>query len=701
MILVVAEKPSVARDIARVLGCSVKGDGFLSGKDYHVTWALGHLVGLCDPAEVDPRYKKWDFATLPILPETLPTKVLPKTRKQYGAVKKLMLDPEVDRIICATDSGREGELIFRFIYLQAGCRKPVDRLWISSMTDAAIREGFAGLKPSEAYDALYTSARCRAEADWLVGMNASRAFSLKYDALLSMGRVQTPTLHLIVQRDLEIRDFVPQTYYEIRADFGDYEGLWVHPETKETRCPDQDKAREVVRQVKGKTGAVEQLISEKKRTPPPQLFDLTALQREANRLMGLSAARTLEIAQALYEKHKLITYPRTDSRYLTRDMIPKVAKTLGSLPEPWGGFAAPLLPKPPVTGRVYNDAKVSDHHAIVPTGQYGSLSRLTAQEARVFDMVARRLVAVLYPDYEYQSTQIFTRVEQHLFKTMGQTPLVPGWRALYPSAKPEDKEQQPLPQLKEGDTRAVQKVSSKACKTKPPSPHTDASLLGLMEHAGRLIEDEELRESMKASGLGTPATRAAIIERLIKVEYVKRSGKTLRATEKGIRLTQVTPPQLASAETTGRWERALTQMASESDPAALAQRSERFMDSIRRFSAFLVEAAIQADGTVQFEPDLRKGKGGPRKSGNSDLGVPCPLCGEGNVTANQKAFGCTRWRESCKFTIWRDALKRHGGPNLTIQHMKKLLGGEQLSLDGIKLYLDGPRLVAEKERPDA
>ena len=693
MILVVAEKPSVGRDIARVLGCRAQGEGCVRGETYIVTWAVGHLVSLCEPDELNPAYKRWRMEQLPILPAKLPTKVLPKTRQQFTIVKALMLDKNVDRLICATDSGREGELIFRYIYQQAGCQKPVDRLWISSMTDTAIREGFSRLRPDGEYDSLYTSARCRAEADWLVGMNATRAFTLKYGALLSLGRVQTPTLKLIAQRDQEIKAFVPEEYFEIRASFGDYEGLWLDPEKKEARCRDQERAKSVCAQVKGKLGSITQVRLENKRTPPPQLFDLTALQREANRLMGLSAAKTLDIAQALYERHKLITYPRTDSRYLPHDMAEKVEKVLATLPPPYGEFARPLLPKPPLPGRVYNDQKVSDHHAIVPTGQFSMLGRLNEAEQRVFDMVARRLLAALYPDYEYQSAQVLTQVEEHTFRTVGQTPLAEGWRALYRDDKKEDKEPR-VPKVNEGEKRKVEKVSLKKCKTKPPSPHTDASLLGLMEHAGRMIEDEALRESMKDSGLGTPATRASILERLIQVGYVTRKGKALTATEKGQKLIQVAPPELSSPETTGKWERSLSRMARETDAARLQGRSEKFIESIRRFSAFLVESAKAADAGVTFEAEPYAKSKGPSKV--KSLGRKCPLCGQGEVTANQKAFGCSRWREGCAFTIWRDALSRQGGPAIGVNDMKKLLDGQQLTLGDFTLRLDQARLTVKR-----
>ena len=318
--LIVAEKPSVARDIARVLGAKGSGDGYIEGEEYYITWALGHLVNLCEPYEMDERYKKWRWPDLPILPDDIPLKILPKTRPQYMAVKKLMNSKEVSSIICATDSAREGELIFRYIYQMAKCKKPVERLWISSMTDQAIRQGFQNLKPSSAYDSLYVSARCRSEADWIVGMNASRAFSLKYNANLPIGRVQTPTLSMLVARDNEIAAFVPQDYWEVRADFGDYEGTYLDPETKDTKLFDQEKAKAIRAKVAGKTGSITENTREMKKMPPPQLFDQTTLQREANRKFGYPADKTLKLAQSLYETRKLLTYPRTDSRYLSSDM---------------------------------------------------------------------------------------------------------------------------------------------------------------------------------------------------------------------------------------------------------------------------------------------------------------------------------------------------------------------------------------------
>ncbi|MDO4356091.1 MAG: DNA topoisomerase 3 [Clostridia bacterium] len=608
--LVVAEKPSVARDIARVLGAKAGGEGCISGNDYVITWALGHLVSLKEPDELDPKYKKWNMADLPILPEHIPTKVLPKTKAQYAVVKKWMNDPAIGEIICATDSGREGELIFRYIYQQAKCRKPCRRLWISSMTDAAIRAGFESLRPASEYDALYRSARCRSEADWLVGMNASRAYTLRYNALLPIGRVQTPTLNLIVQRDREIAEFVPKDYWEVRANFGDYTGLYLCPDGKETRIFDQQRAEAIRAAVSGQTGTVIEAKKEHKRQLPPQLFDLTQLQREANKLHGFSADRTLSTLQKLYETRKCVTYPRTDSRYLTNDMIPKVEKVLRALPEPYRAMAAPALEKPLThTKRVYDESRVSDHHAIIPTGVFPK--NLTPDEQKLFDMIVKRLICVHLPDYEYDASRILTRVCEHTFRATGSVPAVMGWKALYQSEKPDkpdDDEAQSLPDLQVGDTRRVHRATIRARKTQPPKPHDDASLLNLMEHAGRQIEDEALREQLRESGLGTPATRAAIIERLIQVGYVQRRGKQLISTEKGRRLISVVPVEITSAETTGKWERYLSELAKVKDPAQGEVRAQRFIGSIQRFSTFLVDSARSASPAVHFEREPVKAK---------------------------------------------------------------------------------------------
>lgn len=663
--LVIAEKPSVARDIARVLGCRERQDGYLAGGRWRVTWAIGHLVALCDPEEINEAWKRWRADNLPILPDVIPLKVLPKTRSQFRRVQALMRSRDCERLVCATDAGREGELIFRYLYQQAGCDKPFDRLWISSMTDEAIREGFDSLQPGSAYDRLYQSARCRSEADWLVGMNASRAFTLRYGALLSVGRVQTPTLAILVKRRHEIEAFQPRDYWVVTADFGDYTGQWLNEETGERRVYDQAQARDIARRTRDKPATVEAVTRERKVERPPLLYDLTSLQRDANRLLGFTAKKTLSCAQKLYETHKLLTYPRTDSRFLPRDMRAKATAALRALPHAYDALCAALPAEGllPLLPRVFDNQKVTDHHAIVPTGRKADLSALPPDEAALFDLVVRRFLAAFYPDYRYDAVRVITRCEGEAFESLGREIVQAGWKVTEREPKVSTRShagapEKALPPLAQGDRRQTAGVSVKAEKTRPPAPMTDASLLAAMEHAGREIEDETLRESMKDSGLGTPATRAAIIERLFQVGYARRKGRAIEATDKGVLLLSVVPAQIASPETTGRWEKALSAIAAGAgDPA-------RFLEGIRRLAAFLVESAQNAPQDVVFAQEERRKKGrAPRKA--ASLSLACPVCGQGRVLENSKAFYCSRWREGCGFTLWKNCLVRAGGPELT------------------------------------
>ena len=689
MIVVVAEKPSVGRDIARVLGCKTAGEGCLSGEGYTVTWAVGHLVTLCEPDEIDEKYKKWRMADLPMLPETLPTKVISKTKKQFTIVKKLINAPDTERLICATDAGREGELIFYYIYQQAKCKKPVDRLWISSMTDEAIREGFAQLKPDSEYEGLRKSAVCRSEADWLVGMNASRAFTLRYDVLLSVGRVQTPTLAILVKRKREIDNFKPEEYYTVTASFGDYTGLWfdenAQDEKTAQRIAARERAEEIAQAVRKKLATVRSAQSEPKRELPPQLYDLTSLQRDANRMLGFTADKTLKIAQALYEKWKLLTYPRTDSRYLPLDMVPKLYQTLKALPSHYRELTAGMERKEDgklyISKRIFDNSKVSDHHALLPTPKTANLDQLPPDERALYDLVVRRMLAAFYPAYEYDALKVITDCEGHAFRSTGRTVRNLGWKALYQQDQPakktrsrkkgsdaEEGDEGALPPLNPGDTRTVEKADVQQCATKPPAPHTDASLLAAMEHAGRDIEDEALRESMKGAGLGTPATRAAIIERLLQVGYAQRRGRAINATDKGMQLIAIAPDEIASPETTGKWELAL-------DEISRNQRdTQRFMEGIRRMSAFLVSYARDNAPSVDFPEDMKRGKRGARRSSAMPVlaDVVCPLCGK-PVQESARAFGCTDWRNGCAFTLWKDCLTRAAGPELNVKIVQLLL----------------------------
>lgn len=679
--LVVAEKPSVARDIARVLGASGRGEGYLSGADYVVTWAIGHLVTLKEPEEIDPRYKRWKQEDLPIIPDKMPLKVLPKTRPQFKIIKTLMNDPETTDIICATDSGREGELIFRYIYEMTGCHKSVRRLWISSMTDESIKNGFAKLKPSADYDALYKSARCRSEADWLIGMNLSRAYTLRYDVLLPIGRVQTPTLQMLVKRRLEIDAFTATPFCTVDADFGDYKGTWFDPKNEDSkRIETPERAEEIASSVRHQMAHVVSSTSEEKRELAPQLYDLTTLQRDANNMLGFTADKTLKTAQSLYEKYKLITYPRTDSRYLPHDMVAGAGKAMRSLGEPYAAWARPLLESPlPVTKRIFDNEKLTDHHAIIPTGKRTAPETLPPDERKLFDLIARRLIAAFYPPFRYLAARIITGCQSHLFVSTGRTILDDGFKVIYadmqktPKRKRAgDEDNATLPALAQGDERTVKKAVVLQDKTKPPREHTDSSLLSEMEHAGRRIEDEELRAQMKDCQLGTPATRASIIERLIKVGYAKRKAKQILATEKGVRLIEAVHADIATPQTTGEWENTLEEIAKGKDEG------DTFMQGIVSLTQRMTTYAAKEAPPVVFERE--EGRKGRRTQPN--LGIPCPICGTGKVTENEKAFGCTRWRDGCKFTIWKNAITRYGGPMMTEKLVKALLDAPDKRLRG-------------------
>ena len=692
----VAEKPSVGRDIARVLGCRTGGDGCLVGEKYIVTWAVGHLVTLMEPNELDPKYEKWSFATLPILPETIPLKVISATKDQYNKVKRLINDKETDSLICATDAGREGELIFRYIYEKAGCGKPFQRLWISSMTDEAITEGFRDIRPGSDYDGLYESARCRSRADWLVGMNASRAFTLKYNTLLSIGRVQTPTLAILVKRRKEIENFRPEGFCTLTADFGDYSGVYCSDKLDpDTHLKEKADAEAIAAAVKGKTGTVIQAETTRKKELPPQLYDLTSLQRDANKLLGFTADKTLKTAQSLYEKHKALTYPRTDSRFLPPDMIPRVVQTMKLLPEAYQKYVTGALPdgKLPVSKRTIDKTKVTDHHAIIPTAKRVDPSKFSEDERKLYDMVARRLLTAFYPACDYDATKIITRVEDYSFRTTGKVIVNNGWHDVPPLENPprakkkaaEDGESDtPLPPLQEGDSRPVKATRIKEDKTKPPAPHTDASLLAAMETAGKELDDEELVRQMKGSGIGTPATRAAIIERLLQVGYAQRRGKTLNATDKGVMLIDVVPPELSSPELTGKWELALHDITDGKQDAV------RFMDGIARMSSFLVDYAKASSPAVTFpSEERRRGKGGSRRMQVTPLeGAVCPVCGKGGMQESPLAFSCTE--KGCNCTVWKDCLQKGGGPALTGKLMLLLLQNKQLQgSTGILAIRDG------------
>jgi DNA topoisomerase-3 len=701
MRLVVAEKPSVGRDIARVLGANRKGkDGALVGEGWTVTWALGHLAELAPPDAYGEEYKKWRLETLPILPERFKVRANAKTRGQFGVVKALMRDPSVTEVVNACDAGREGELIFAYLYQLSGCDKPVRRLWISSLTPEAIGEGLASLRDGRGMKPLEEAARSRGEADWIVGMNATRAYSVRFGRpgnVLSVGRVQTPTLKLIVDREREIDDFKPEKFWTVYARFAregvTYDGVWF--KNKQNRFTEKEAAERIAEKVRGGTGVVKKAEKKTASEKPPLLYDLTELQRNANAKFGFTAERTLRAAQALYEEKKLITYPRTSSRYLTKDMVGTLKKRVeaaGALPE-LSPFAEKLLQldKLPLSRRVVDDSKVTDHHAIVPTNKKLS-GELQPDEAKVYDLVARRFLAVFFPAARFENTTVVTEVRQETFLSRGRVVLEAGWRALYPDGVGGKKEKEPpvLPPVEVGQEWAVAKVAVKEGETKPPPRYSESALLGAMETAGRFVEDEELRQAMKDSGLGTPATRAATIERLIKVGYLARDKKVLVPTEKGraaIGLLGDSP--IVSPELTARWEERLAKMERG------AEARSAFMSDIRAFVTALVEEARNKEGEKVAAPANARAKrhAGPGSNGGAASAEPlgtCPKCGA-PVVETKKAYGCSAWKAGCKFAIWKNV----SGKRVTeVQARQLLTEGRTGQLKGFKSKAGKPYSAA-------
>jgi len=740
--LVIAEKPSVGRDLARALpGPFAKHEGWLEGPEHVISWAVGHLVQLAEPDEYDAKFKRWRMADLPIVPSRFKLVVRDeRSRKQFSVVRTQLHRDDIDEVINACDAGREGELIFAYLYEQAKATKPVRRLWLSSMTQTAIKEAFAQLRPAAELEPLEEAARSRSEADWIVGMNATRAATIRlrssFDGAVSLGRVQTPTLAIVVRREEEIRAFRPEPYWLVDATFvadgaappadgsdGDgagangalgngagervYAGRYHAPPKKrgsataataaeDARAQDGDaeadgqaerrtssgsriaserEALEIVAACEDQDGQITKLERRRQREQPPLLYDLTSLQREANTRFGYSARRTLAAAQRLYEEHKALTYPRTSSRYLSGDMVPEIkpiAELVGIHPDYTRGAAyvtgLDLLP----LARVVNDAKVTDHHAIIPTRSEHNLERMSVEERRVYDMVVRRFLAVFHPEAEFENTRVETRVAGHLFRTSGRLLVEAGWRAVYgertdeearqeaerPTAKGgaapdataapggpaaaakkeaagEDDEsaEQRLPRLAEGEQVHTREVSSARKETKPPRRYSDASLLAAMETAGKLVDDEERREAMKDSGIGTPATRAAIIERLIDVGYIEREGRALVPTEKGMNVVGLLDRHaLTSPDLTGEWERRLRKIEHSEDSR------KGFMSDIARF----------AEETVGELDEKLNGARIPR----ANLG-PCPVCGH-DIVENRKGYSCwSREDPGCGFVIWK------------------------------------------------
>ena len=651
--LVIAEKPSVGRDLSRTLpGAFAKHEGYLESDTHVVTWAVGHLVQLAEPDEYDAKYKKWRMADLPIVPDEFKLVVRDeRSRKQMSVITKLLKRADVDEVINACDAGREGELIFAWTYEKAGAKKSVRRLWLSSMTAAAIKSAFGSLRPASEFDRLEQAARSRSEADWIVGMNATRAATIRlrssFDGAVSLGRVQTPTLAIIARREEEIRAFVPEPYWLVDAVFEtvDEPRRYVgrYHKGSAPRLASEADAAAIVEAVRGGSGVISKLEKTTRREKAPLLYDLTSLQREANTRFGFSARRTLAAAQRLYEEHKVLTYPRTNSRFLPSDLVAEIKPTaalVGSVAEyaRAASYVTGLDVLP--LGRVVNDAKVTDHHAIIPTNSEHRLDKLSDDDRRVYDMVVRRFLAVFHPDAVFENTRLETVVSEHVFRTRGRVLLEAGWRGVYgeldtsDGSTSDEGDDQTLPRLVQGEAVGVESVSSEEKITQPPRRYSDASLLAAMETAGKLVDDEELREAMKDSGIGTPATRAAIIERLIDVGYVERDGRSLVCTEKGLGVIRLLGDHaLTSPSLTGDWEHRL-------------ERIEQGSESRGRFMA---DIASFAGATVSTLDEKLKEVRIPR----ANLG-PCPVCGH-DIVENRKGFSCwSREDPGCGFVIWKN-----------------------------------------------
>ena len=624
--LVIAEKPSVARDIARVLKCSRKINGALEGDKYIVTWALGHLVTLADPEGYDKKYKEWKMEDLPMLPKKMELVVIKQTSKQYNAVKTQLYRKDVNEIIIATDAGREGELVARWILEKANCHKPIKRLWISSVTDKAIREGFAHLQDGRKYNNLYAAAVSRAEADWLVGINATRALTCKHNAQLSCGRVQTPTLAMIAKREEEIRKFKPEEYYGITCTAGGITWTWQDAKSGGYRSFSKDRINNLMQTINGHSLEIQKVDKTAKKTYAPGLYDLTELQRDANRRFGFSAKETLNIMQRLYENHKVLTYPRTDSRYIGSDVVPTLKERLKACGVgPYKKLAGPLIMKPIKTSKSFvDDKKVSDHHAIIPTEQFVQLEHMTNEERKIYDLVVRRFLSVLYPSFEYEQTSLKASVEGETFVAKGKTILSLGWKEVYEvSAEEEDTEadslkDQTLPSMKQGEKYPIDRINLTTGKTKPPAYFNEATLLSAMENPVKYMESHDAKAAKtlgETGGLGTVATRADIIEKLFNSFLMEKRGQESHITSKAKQLLELVPEDLKKPELTADWEMKLGNIAKGN------LKKDVFLHDIEGYTEKLISQIKTGTGTFRHDNLTSK---------------KCPNCGKPMLAVNGK-----------------------------------------------------------------
>lgn len=622
--VVLAEKPSVARDIARVLNCHKKGNGFLEGDKYIVTWALGHLVTLADPEEYDNKYKTWRIEDLPMMPNHLKLVVIKQTGKQFHAVKSQLHRGDVGEIIIATDSGREGELVARWIIEKAKVKKPTKRLWISSVTDKAIKEGFRNLKPGAAYENLYSSAVARSEADWYIGLNATRALTTKFNAQLNCGRVQTPTVAMVAAREEEIKNFKPQTYYGIEAQTTNKLKLTWQDEKGNTRSFDKNKIDAIVKKLGNGKATVVDIEKKAKKTFSPGLYDLTELQRDANKIFGYSAKETLNIMQKLYEQHKVLTYPRTDSRYISSDIVGTIPERLKACAVgEYRSLANKVLKKPIKASKFFvDDSKVSDHHAIIPTEGYVNLASFTDKERKIYDLVIKRFIAVLFPVFEYEQLTLRAKISDESFVARGKTILSSGWKEVYGSYDEEDSnedlKEQIFPNIEKGDTLNVKLIAQTSGQTKPPARFTEATLLSAMENPVKYMgtNNKQLADTLKSTGgLGTVATRADIIDKLFNSFLIEKRGKEIHITSKGRQLLDLVPDELKSPATTAEWEQKLELIAKGK------MQKDKFVNEIKHHTKEIV-AVIKAS-EKKFKHDNISTK-------------TCPDCGKYMLEVNGK-----------------------------------------------------------------
>ena len=631
--LVIAEKPSVARDIARVLGCGKKLNGAMEGGRYIVTWALGHLVTLDDPEGYDKKYREWKMEHLPMIPKKMELVVIKQTAKQYNAVKTQLYRNDVGEIIIATDAGREGELVARWILEKANCRKPIKRLWISSVTDKAIRDGFAHLKDGRDYNNLYAAAVSRAEADWLVGINATRALTCKYNAQLSCGRVQTPTLAMIAKREEEIRNFRPVDFYGMTVLSGGIQFTWQDKKSGSCRSFQQEKMESLLKEVRAGSLTIESIDKTAKKTFSPGLYDLTELQRDANKKFGFSAKETLNIMQRLYENHKVLTYPRTDSRYIGSDVVGTLKERLKACAVgPYRKLAGSLSMKPIKASKSFvDDKKVSDHHAIIPTEQFVQLDHMTNEERKIYDLVVRRFLSVLMPPFEYEQTTVKAQAAGEIFLAKGKIVKSPGWKEAYDSGWSDDDDEeeygtnrepalkdQTLPAVKKGDTFPASKAELTTGKTKPPAHFNEATLLSAMENPIKFMESHDAKAAKtlgETGGLGTVATRADIIDKLFNTFLMEKRGKDIYITSKAKQLLELVPEDLRKPELTADWEMKLSKIADG------RLKKEAFLSDIKDYTQDIIQEIKTGDGTFRHD-NLTNTK--------------CPVCGKRMLSVNGK-----------------------------------------------------------------